>query len=363
MDARVSESGSEVASPLLRRALLGLLLGALAILCLWVLKPFLSPMLWAAILAYVTWPVYLRLRAGFGRFKNTAASVMTLAVASLAIVPLVWLLVLAQHELLDTYRDVTAYLAHGPHILPAVIRDLPLVGPWFQDSLDRYGNDPAALGRELTLGLQRWSGQLAVLLGDVGRNLGKLLITILTLFFFYRDGERLVDKFRRVTNRFLGDRLDRPLLAAGVMTRAVIYGLLISAFAQGVVAGIGYLIVGIEAPVLLGALTGLLSTAPLLGTAFVWAPLAMGLLIAGHAWKALVLLAWGILVVHPTDNILRPLLISNVTRVPFLLVMFGALGGLVAFGLIGVFIGPVLLGIATGIWNEWATPDRTAGGC
>ena len=360
MDVRVSEGGPEVGSSPLRRALLGLLLSALGILCLWILRPFLSPILWAAILAYVTWPFYSRLRVPFGRFPNTAASVMTLVVASLAVVPLVWLVVLVQRELVDTYRDFTAYLAQGPHTLPAVIRDLPVVGAWLQGSLDRYGNDPAALGHEFTLGLQRWGGQLTALLGDVGRNLGKLLVALLTLFFFYRDGDALVDQFRRVAKRFLGDRLDRPLLAAGLMTRAVVYGLLITAFAQGVVAGIGYRIVGLEAPILLGALTGLLSTAPLLGTAFVWAPLGVALLIAGHTWKAIVLLAWGALLVHPTDNILRPLLISNVTRVPFLLVMFGALGGLVAFGLIGVFIGPVLLGIATAIWYEWATPDGTA---
>ncbi len=287
---------------------------------------------------------------------------MTFVVASLAVVPLVWLLVLVQHELVDIYRDFTAYLAQGPHTLPAVIRDLPLAGAWLQESLDRYGSDPAALGREFTLALQRWGSQLTALLGDVGRNLGKLLVALLTLFFFYRDGDALVDQFRRVANRFMGDRLDRPLRAAGLMTRAVVYGFLITAFAQGVVAGIGYRIVGLEAPILLGALTGLLSTAPLLGTAFVWAPLAAGLLIAGHTWKAIVLLVWGALLVHPTDNILRPLLISHVTLVPFLLVMFGALGGLAAFGLIGVFVGPVLLGIATAIWYEWATPDGSAVG-
>jgi predicted PurR-regulated permease PerM len=362
MDARVSEGEGEVGSPLLRRVLLALLTGALGIACLWVLRPFLSPILWAAILAYATWPAYSRLRIPFGHFLNTAASLMTLAVASFAVVPLVWLLVLIQHELVDAYRDFTAFLAQGPHTLPGAIRDLPVVGAWLQGSLERYANDPGALGRELSGGLQHWGGLLTALLRDVARNVGKLLIALLTLFFFYRDGSALVDQIRRVAYRFLGDRFERSLRAAGLMTRAVVFGLLITAFAQGVVAGIGYRIVGLEAPVLLGALTGLLSTAPILATASVWAPLAVGLLFAGHSWKALVLLAWGALLVHPIDNILRPLLISNVTRVPFLLVLFGALGGLVAFGLIGVFVGPVLLGIATAIWNEWAAPDGTAGG-
>jgi predicted PurR-regulated permease PerM len=141
------------------------------------------------------------------------------------------------------------------------------------------------------------------------------------------------------------------------MTRAVVYGLLVTALAQGVIAGIGYQIFGLEAPALLGALTGLLSTAPLLGTAFVWVPLGVGLVLAGHTLKGVLLLAWGFLLVHPTDNVLRPLLISSVTRVPFLLVMFGAIGGLIAFGLVGVFVGPVLLGVASSVWLEWAAED------
>jgi predicted PurR-regulated permease PerM len=194
-------------------------------------------------------------------------------------------------------------------------------------------------------------------LSNVGRNLAKLALTLLTLFFFYRDGDALVRQCRAVTTRFLGDRLDRAVRAAGLMTRAVVYGLLSTAFAQGLIAGIGYRVAGLQAPVLLGVLTGLLSTAPLLGTAFVWAPLGIWLIVSGDSWKGALLLAWGALLVHPTDNVLRPLLISNVTRVPFLLVMFGALGGLAAFGLVGIFIGPVLLAMGTATWRELA--ERT----
>jgi predicted PurR-regulated permease PerM len=85
-----------------------------------------------------------------------------------------------------------------------------------------------------------------------------------------------------------------------------------------------------------------------------WVPLGVGLVLTGYTWKGLLLLAWGAFLVHPTDNLLRPLLISNVTRVPFLLVMFGVLGGLAAFGLIGAFVGPVVLGVATSVWKDWA---------
>lgn len=354
MDMRLPDSQPGTGSLALRRALFGLVLGLLGFLCLLVLRPFVSPILWAAILAYVTWPLYCRLRILFGSYTTTATWLMTLLVVTVAIVPLFWLLVLVQHELVDAYRSLTAYLSRGPYTLPAAVRDIPWFGAWLQESLNRYTSDPAALGREITAGLQPWRGQLAGLLGDVGRNVGKLFVALLTLFFLYRDGDLLVRQIQRVGRRFLGDQLDRSVHAAGIMTRAVVYGLLITALAQGLIAGLGYWIFGLEAPAALGALTGLLSTAPLLGTAFIWAPLAVGLVLAGHTWKGILLLAWGTLLVHPIDNVLRPLFISSVTRVPFLLVMFGALGGLAAFGLVGVFVGPVLLGVASAIWREWA---------
>ena len=357
MDVQIPDGDFRTTSLLLRRALLAILVGVLAALCLLVLRPFFAPTLWAAILAYVTWPLYCRFRIPFGRFSTAAASLMTVVVIGVAVVPVLWLVVLIQHELSDAYRNLIAYLSEGPHRLPVVIRDIPWFGSWVQDHFDRYSSEPTALGRELASGLQLWSGQLGALLGGASRNVGKLLVALLTLFFFYRDGDSMVRQIRRVGTRFFEHRLDRYVSAAGTMTRAVVYGLLITAVAQGVIAGLGYRIVGLEAPAVLGALTGVLSTVPLVGTALVWAPLGAGLIIAGHTWKGILLLVWGVLLVHPTDNLLRPLLISRVARVPFLLAMFGALGGLTAFGLIGLFVGPVLLGVASAVWLEWVTDE------
>jgi len=357
MDVRLPDPDSGAASLLPMRVLLGLLLGALAVLCFLVLRPFLAPILWAAILAYVTWPLYCRLRVPFRKFNTAAASVMTLLVVAVAIVPLLWLVLLVQHELVDGYRNFTAYLSEGPQRLSAAIRDIPWFGAWLQERLDRYTSEPAALGREISSGLQPWSRQFAALLGSAGRNVAKLAVALLTLFFFYRDGDSMAREVGRVGRRFFDDRLNRYVHAGGVMTRAVVYGLLITALAQGVIAGVGYWIFGLDAPVVLGVLTGLLSTVPPLGTALVWAPLGVGLVLAGHTWKGLLLLAWGVLLVHPTDNVLRPLFISSLTRVPFLLVMFGALGGLAAFGLVGLIVGPILLGVARAVWRQWAAEE------
>jgi len=137
----------------------------------------------------------------------------------------------------------------------------------------------------------------------------------------------------------------------------VLFGFLTTAVVQGLVAGIGYAILGIQGSVLLGAITAVLSFVPFLGTALVWGSLSTYLLLTSHVVKGVMLLLWGLLLVHPIDNVLRPLLISNATHVPFAVVMFGAIGGIAAWGLIGVFAGPVVLAIGLAIWREWAAED------
>jgi predicted PurR-regulated permease PerM len=157
-----------------------------------------------------------------------------------------------------------------------------------------------------------------------------------------------------LVTRFFGDRLDSYLATAGAMTRAVMYGFLATAFAQGLIAGIGYAILGIHGAVLLGALTGALSVVPVLGTAIVWGSVSVYLFVTGHLVKGIIMIAWGVLLVHPTDNVLRPLLISNATHVPFIIVMFGVIGGVAAVGLVGIFVGPVILAIGLAVWRKWS---------
>ena len=220
--------------------------------------------------------------------------------------------------------------------------------------MDQLAADPEALGRSVTGWLQRRMLHSGGVLADIGRNLGKALATIFTLFFCYRDGDSILRQAQTVIWRHFGNRLDRYFLAAGIMTRTVLYGFSITALVQGLIAGIGFWIVGVRAPVLLGVLTGLMSAIPVFGTATVWGPVGAWLLVTGEIWQGALLLAWGTLLVNPTDNILRPLLISSAAHVPFLLVMFGALGGLGSFGLVGVFIGPALLTVGLAVWREWA---------
>jgi predicted PurR-regulated permease PerM len=279
---------------------------------------------------------------------------MAVLITCAVVVPVIWLLFLVQGELLGAYRALSAYLMQGPSVLPPLIRDIPWLGNFLQDQLIRYSSDPTEFGRQAAFWIQRGAVELARVLGDIGRNLIKVVLTVFTLFFLYRDGDTVTFQIRHVVSIFFGARLNRYAATAGLMTRAVLYGFLATAFAQGLVAGIGYRLVGLEGPVLLGALTGIVSAVPVMGTALVWLPVGVWLLATGSVWKGLLLVAWGALLVHPIDNILRPLLISSAARAPFLLVAFGVVGGLSAFGLVGIFIGPVLLGVAIAVWREWA---------
>jgi predicted PurR-regulated permease PerM len=325
--------------------------------CVAILLPFLSLITWAAILAYVSWPLYRVVRRPFGRFQNTAAFCMTLLLTCAVILPAFWLTVLVSNELIAAYRSLSAYLAETPAILPKFVQSIPWIGEQAQRWLDLLSGEPAVLGKQMASWLQSWSSELTGLLGGVGRGIGKLLLVMFTVFCFYRNGESIRSKGRLFVTRVFGDQLDSYLVTAGTMTRAVLYGFLATAFAQGLIAGIGYAILGVPESVLLGVMTGVLSVVPVLGTALIWGPLGAYFLITGHIWKGIILLLWGFLLVHPTDNILRPLLISNATHVPFIVVLFGVIGGVAAWGPVGVFVGPVILAVGLAMWHSYAVAE------
>lgn len=336
-----------------REILLGGLALSLALLCVVVLRPFLVPIMWAAILAYVTWPAFLRLRSACGSWPRLAATLMTLLVALLLIAPAILLLFVIHDEILAMV-DAVSQLRGTNFELPEALRAIPGLGAWVQQALDRYVLDPEATRHALddwfgALNTDRTGAAIAVL-----RNLAKLLLALLTLFYLYRDGSQLHTRVRGLSNRVFGDGIARYLDSAATMVRAVVYGLLASALAQGLLATGGYLIAGAPAPVLLGALTVIAAVVPLFGTVLVWGPVAASMLVAGHAMDAGILVAWGVLIVNPADNIIKLLVISSATEMPILLVLFGVVGGLAAFGLLGVFIGPVALAIATALWRDLA---------
>jgi predicted PurR-regulated permease PerM len=338
-------------APWFRRVLVAALILGIVLLTFSVLRPFVVPLIWGGILAYVSWPLQQRIVRAL-RGRNGLASLLTTLLETLAIVvPLIWLILMVRVEAVAAYGKVQTFLASQP-TLPQALRDLPWVGAWAQDLLQQLSADPTAIREQLLLTMEQSSVEVSKLIGGVGRNVAKLFFAVLSMFFLLRDGPRLMREARAVLEGILGPRVHDYLDAVGATTQAVVYALILGAIAQGAVAGIGYWIFGVEAPALMGALTVLIALIPF-GAPFVWGSLSLWMLVNGNVWGGVGLLLWGVLLVSWMDNIVRPLVISNATRMPFLLVVFGVLGGVLAFGLVGLFIGPVLLAVSLAIWREW----------
>lgn len=342
----------EYARQLTRRVILGITLGGLAWLGYAVLEWFIVSVAWAIILAYVTWPLYRRVRALLRGAADASALLMTVILAAAVTLPGFWLAVLLRDELAAAYQTVAAYLAQGPQPLPRSIAGLPWVGEWLQELVNRVAGNPESLRAELAHWVEQWLSELGQLVGGLGRNAAKLGFAVLTLYFLYRDGEDVLDQVRRVLRRILGARVDGYLAAVGRTTTAVLFGLVLTALAQGALAGLGYWVAGVQGPVLLGAVTALIALIPF-GTPFVWGSIGLWLLVTGQTLAGVGLLLWGALVVSGVDNLIRPLVISRATRIPFLPVIFGVVGGVIAFGFIGLFIGPVILAVLITVWSEW----------
>ncbi len=343
-------------APWFRRLLVaGLILGIL-LLTFSVVQPFVVPLIWGAILAYVSWPAHIRILQAT-RNRTVLASGLTTAFVSLVIViPVIWLVVLLREEAGAAYGHVQAFLASKP-VLPERLRELPWIGSWAQDWLARLSQNPKAMSEQLVLTMEQSSVEVTRVIGGVGRNVAKMFFAVLSMFFLLRDGPRLVNETRAVLEGILGPRVRNYIESVGNTTQAVVYALILGALAQGLVAGIGYWLFRVEAPALLGALTVLVAFIPF-GAPLVWGSLSIWNLVTGNFWTGIGLALWGMIVVSWVDNIVRPMVISNATRMPFLLVVFGVLGGVLAFGLVGLFIGPVLLAVSLAIWREWLEEHR-----
>ena len=342
----------QVAEKIARRVILGILLGGLLVLSYAVLQPFIVPVAWAGIIAYATWPLYRRLRASMRRYPTLAALLMTLMLTAALVLPALWLASLLRTELGTAISTVSGAIRAGTLALPDFIRNLPWAGDALQRLLEQLTGDPENFGTQMNTWVRQGLDQAVALIGDVGRNAAKLGFALITVFFFYRDGDKVLRQVQKVLRRFLGERVDGYLVAVGSMTKAVVWGLVATALAQGVVAGLGYWWAGVAAPILLSAVTALIAMIPF-GTPFAWGSIGIWLLISGDTVGGIGLLLWGALVVSWVDNLVRPLVISNATRIPFVLVMFGVLGGLAAFGLVGLFLGPVVLAVLMAVWREW----------
>ncbi len=336
-----------------------LALVGLVLLVQWVMAPFWRAIAWAGIVAYTTWPFMLWLRTRLSGHDNWAALLGTSLVATIFLAPVLSFVWLAQQEMAALIAHLRHWLAEPPPVALA-LHALPWLGDWLEQQRALWLTDPDGVTAQLKSWLAAHAATAAQVAGDIGRYLAEMLLMLVILFFCYRDGEAMLHQLRAVLARFIGRRVHGYLAAAAAMTRAVVYGILLTAVVQGVVAGLGYWFTDLPSPVMLTIATILFALIPFMAP-LVWASAGAWLAFQGQLGMAIGLWIWGLAVVSQIDNVIRPFFISRVGAIPLLLVLFGVFGGVLAFGLLGLFVGPIILAVAWAVWCEWSEQLAASG--
>ncbi|WP_422421057.1 AI-2E family transporter [Pseudomonas sp. GZD-222] len=330
---------------------------------LWVMAPFMSALLWGAILAFASWPLMRLLTRLLGGRETLAAGLLTTLWILLVALPLVWL----GFNLADHIRDATAFVrdvqVDGLPDAPDWLAGVPLVG----ERLVRMWNTLDQQGAALLTTIKPYLGQVGNWLlarsAQIGSGMLELTLSLVFVFFFYRDGPRLAAFVLRLLDRLIGERAEYYLeLVAGTVQR-VVNGVIGTAAAQAVLAVIGFLIAGVPGALVLGIVTFMLSLIPM-GPPLAWVPATAWLAWQGEYGMAVFLGIWGTFIISGVDNVLKPYLISRGGNLPLVIVLLGVFGGLLAFGFIGLFIGPTLLAVAYSLLLDWSrstpvAPPRT----
>lgn len=335
------------------RLLMQIALLLLLVACVWVMLPFVSALLWGAILAYASWPLMRRLTVWLGGRPTLAAALLTGGWVLLVLLPLVWL----GFNLADHVRDAVALVrdvqVEGLPPPPGGLANLPMFG----DRLTRLWASMDAQGAALFQGLKPHLGQVGNWLlartARLGGGLVELTLALVFTFFFYRDGPRISAFVLRLLERLMGERGSYYLTLVGDTVQRVVNGVIGTAAAQALLALIGFLIAGIPGALVLCIVTFLLSLIPM-GPPLAWVPAVGWLIWQEHYGMAVFLGLWGTFVISGVDNVLKPYLISRGGDLPLVIVLLGVFGGLLAFGFIGLFLGPTLLAVGYRLVTDWA---------
>jgi predicted PurR-regulated permease PerM len=327
--------------------------------CLLVVAPFVSSILWAAIICFATWPLHQRVERLCGCRRTPAAAIMTTLIVVVTVLPFV----LAASALNESISAFFVYVhtanTQGLPPPPDWIGRVPLAGDYLQTNWAGIAADSEKSHTFIKMLLDHSKGWLLQLSKHFGIGLLHLCISVFVAFFFYRDGDRLVERVAALGKRVLGEYGQHLVSVVGSTVRGVVYGFLGTALVQGVLAAIGFAIAHVPGALLLGLLTFVLALLPF-GPPLVWVPVTAWLAVHGQTGLAIFMALWGLTAISGIDHLLRPYLISREAQLPFVLVFLGAMGGILAFGFIGIFLGPTLLAVGYGLLHEfWVRKDTT----
>ncbi len=341
------------------------LLVGIAALSFVILQPFLRAIAWAIVLAVASRPIWTRIEPRSPRRRSLVAATMSLVVALVVLLPAGLLGAALATQATQATTRLVSYLRSQDVSKLSDLQTLPVAGRAL-DWLQVNAGLPAASVRQHAAELAaRWSTVVASRGGGVVVGffsaVGTFLLAVFLLFFLLRDGERMAEALFELLP-LSGQERRRTMHRLGTMLESIFKGSLLTALVQGGLGGVGWALAGLPSPFLAGAAMAVFSLLPIGGTAIVWLPGVAALALQGRRGAAIFLFIWGVAAVGAVDNFLKPLLIKGGGELSTLVVFLGVFGGLTAFGLLGVFIGPIVLATAQTFLDALRSMSREAVG-
>lgn len=326
---------------------------SIIVLTIYIVHHFIPSMIWAAIIAIATYPLYSRWRWFFGQQHNLSAFLFTTILSLLLLLPLSWLVSILVKEL-QVFINFLQTINRDGGAAPDVIRQFPIIGSDLVAYWDANIGSPGYV-KQLLSNLHLSLTPASYYIKEIGANLAhrgfQLGFTIMTLFFFYRDGDKLFSEINRIGEYCLGDRWFRYANRLPKALRSTVNGTVLVGFGVGVLMGICYLMVGFPGPTLTGFITAFAAMIPFL-VPIVFVVVALVLFSSGAIVSAVIVIVWGTLVMFIADHFVKPVMIGGAIELPFLAVLFGILGGVETLGLLGLFAGPMVMVLFITLWQE-----------
>lgn len=324
---------------------------AIFIGCGLVLRPFILSILWAAILCFASWPLYERLLKWLKGRRNLAAALMTVIFILILFIPLFMVGITFTDSIQSIVEWINSQDKESLRTPPEWVNKIPWMGTRITGYWSEMAEDTEPVVNWMKPRLEKagiWLLQHSL---DVVRGVFYIAMSVLFAFFLYRDGQGVVNQIREGFQKISGDYSQHLMETVKTTIRSVVYGVIGTALAQGIVAWIGFTIAGLPSPMLLAMFTFFLSFIPV-GPPVIWIGASVWLFAGGKIGWGIFMVIYGLLCISSVDNLVKPYIISRGSKLPFIVMFIGVLGGIATFGFIGVFLGPTLLAVGYSLAKE-----------
>ena len=343
-----------------RTTLAVLFIGILIVASFWILRPFLTALVWATMIVVTTWPVMLAVEKRLWNRRALAVTVMTVVLLLVFIVPFTFAIVTIINQSDEIAARAQSLATFTVPPLPAWLEQLPLVGPKIAARWHNLASvPPGELSERLAPHAKKIIGWLVAQAGSIGMMIVQFLLTVIISSVLYASGEKAARGIRLFAQRLAGQHGEDAAILAARAVRGVVLGVVVTAVVQSLLGGIGLIVAGVPAAALLTAVIFILCVAQI-GPGLVLIPVVVWLFWHDQTLWGTVMIVWAIFV-GTIDNVIRPFLIKKGADLPLLLIFSGVIGGLIAFGVIGLFIGPVMLAVTYTLleaWVTWVEPEQ-----